>query len=584
MARWAVAVVALLALCAPEPAAAQDDCALKIVRPLAVGVVGTGLDADSPVFRAYTGIPYQFRLAIRCGTYEEYEVSVANAPTGMTIADTGPCTTQPCDHWIVSWPSPDATATDVEFTVTDADESDSVTITIAVASCTPGAGGCCAINADTGNNANAGTPAAPWQTIAYARSNCGARSIMYLIGGTTASYNLAGITTTTGQCYSEGDRVSFTEASHPVAWIGRPDLAPAVIDWTGGSITAPCAQLAGENVWLQNLDIRNGGNITFQFLRTGGFGVTVFDIVGSAFGPGVELPGGGGSNPGVFDFPDNSFTFSYYDVLQNITLSDLEYGVGLVAVKTYFMRDPLFEDFTITDINGRVSEREGAFGIKDGIRDIEIRNVYCASFPAEVPCIAGNMDNGDGGQTTSARYHHVWANLGSGDAIHIGASKVNAIGSVKLHQNTFVGTVILANLATGDGPVTLSQNVIVNSGGGGSSPCPGMRVTCNHVAGSVTDYTTITDAGNNLVGANDGAIVSTTTGALQGAYLTSYGPDTATPRGHTLPSAAGEPIGGRPRIRGGKGLRVQLLDGIGGGGNTISAAQRQMIKAGFRTR
>jgi hypothetical protein len=140
MAKAVVVFAAALLLLVASPAAAQDGCSLELLRPGPVGAAGSGHDADSYIFRAYTGIDWSMRAAVRCGDWRQYVFTLKNAPAGMTVVP-GPCRELPCDAGTITWLKPAATATDVQLTVSDGDEQKTVTWTIRVSACAPGVGG-----------------------------------------------------------------------------------------------------------------------------------------------------------------------------------------------------------------------------------------------------------------------------------------------------------------------------------------------------------------------------------------------------------------------------------------------------------
>jgi hypothetical protein len=520
-------VVVLVCVMA-SPAQAQGDFQpLELRWPTAVGAAGTGHDADSYLYRAWTGIPWNIRVVVGGGTWQEYTVSLSNAPAGMTMNSTGACTTMPCDNWTINWTNPTTTASNVQVCVSDADEGpDCETWSIAVADCVPGAGGCCVVHADTGSNAAAGTPAAPWQTIAFARSNCGARSVMFLRGGTTADYNFAGITSSNNECYPE--RVAFVETSQPVIWISYPGDTSAVIDHAGGGVAEPlCVQFTGENVWVDGITFENGDNITLQIVRSNQFGSMVRRSTFRGCGPGSNS-----FNPGCLMYTTQQPSFSYWDTIQNNTFEDLEYGTGEIAAKLYTITGLIIQDNSVDNVHTRVSEQEGIWATKDSITAFEIRNNSCSDLPAEIPCFGGNVHNTS--TTTSGEIHHNLVLASGAVAIHTGVSAGAVWGQFNVYRNTFVGSWTIANLDTADGPVVSERNVIVNAGGNACSTWPD-EVACV----SVGDYARATFT-NDLVGQTADAIVDAN-GSLQGTYLTDHGPDSPTPKGHVLGETAPPP-------------------------------------------
>lgn len=510
--------VALHLLGIAAPAGAQDHYPLEILVPKAVGASGKGLDADSPIYFAYTGLAYNIQATARGGEWP-YTYSLTNAPAGMTI-EAGPCTANgpSCTAGTINWPSPSGSHTPT-VTVTDRDgDTVTATWTITSSTCTPGTAGCCVVDGDVADDSGAGTVASPWKTLAHAYTHCGARSRLFVLEAATA-YDTRGLTQAAEDCFPS--RIQFNESRGPVAWLGRYTTTKPTIDLTGGGTPASCLRKSGENIWTDNLTVRHGPNITLQYLRAGGYGSVARRLDFEALGP-----GGASQNPAAIMYVAG--VQSYGDIVQNVTARDINYGAGLALIKGYNATAAVWENNAVSNVHSRTSEREGPFAVKANMQQVTVRNNSCRKFPAEVPCVSGNLAT-----RSSAEIHHNLMNLPGGDALHLGVSRIDGVGPIFVHHNTIRGAWLIANLQKGDGPLTVARNVTINPGGQGSSPCSALRATCTGPAGAVADYSTIVDQGDHLTGAEGSGLLDAD-GLLTGAAVSRHGPGGATSKGHML--------------------------------------------------
>jgi hypothetical protein len=518
-------IVVLHLLVVAAPALAQDHYPLEILVPKGVGAPGPGLDADSPVYFAHTGLAYNIQATARGGEWP-YTYRLTNAPPGMTI-EAGPCATNgpTCTAGTINWPSPSGDHTPT-VTVTDRDgDTATATWTITTSTCRPGTAGCCVVDGDVADDSGAGTVASPWKTLAHAYNHCGARSRLFILEAATA-YDTRGLTPAKEDCFP--GRIQFSESRGPVVWLGRYTTAKPTIDLSGGGTSASCLRKSGKNIWTDNLRFRHGPNITLQYVRMGGYGSVARRLDFETLGPGTPS-----QNPAAimyFAGPP-----SYGDIVQNVTATDIKYGAGLVLIKGYHATAAVWENNAVSNIHSRTGEREGPFAIKASMRDVTVRNNSCRNFPAEVPCVSGNF-----AAKSSAEIHHNLMNLPGGDAMHLGVNRIDGLGPIFVHHNTIRGAWLIANLQAGDGPITATRNVTINAGGRGSPACSGLRADCNSAGGAVVDYSTIVDKGNHLTGAEGSGLVDAD-GVLRGASLPSHGPASATSKGHMLGSGQRTP-------------------------------------------
>ncbi len=239
---------------------AQTYPTLQLIRPVAPGTFGVGLDANNRVYRAYPGTPYEIHADAVGGRWP-YTYSLTNAPTGMTI-ETGPCVTigQGCTAGTITWPNPQATASNITVTVTDADgvqDSGTWTITVDTA-------GYCFIDAVNGNDTTGtGTLASPWQTLEQARLGCPANGILYLRAGTYFTSDLT--QTINGGSTGFTKKSGWSESARPVIWIAYPgDTRPLIEFGATGTNEVEMIDVIGWNIWFEGFDFQNVGCIGFR--------------------------------------------------------------------------------------------------------------------------------------------------------------------------------------------------------------------------------------------------------------------------------------------------------------------------------
>lgn len=535
-------VLALLIALLPSLVAAQDHHALTAIRPLAVGAAGTGLDADNRIYRAYAGVTYTIRADATGGEWP-YTFSLSGEPSGMTVV-AGPCTTigPSCTAGTITWTNPLSTDSSITVRISDKD-GDFVDVTwgVTVSTNSPGAGGYCFINEDTGNDTTgSGTLASPWRTIDKAYDSCGARSILYFVGN--GPFNLDGvpIADSTSECDSsdggataDGDEVNFSESARPTIWLDYPDdgLTPVLdIGHVDGVTSKPCIAFTSDNTWVQGLDIRNCALKCFEMDRTNRFGVTT---LGNTFnGTGAGQNGmnsavimhaqryGGGGNP-----PDT--TPAYFDYHAGNTFTNVQQDDGMSCVKLY------------SSIRGVV-----AYNSFDAIESSE-----CVALKSDVSqfTVRANTFEGITGTAIGGNYHEV-DDITYGEVLHnlvadssTYAMEFNQDGQSTIpsyyYRNTFIGAIHARNIDSADGPFTFTNNVIVNDTAASGS-CPA-KYTCT----SVTDYSRLVRTDNLDAATTDGAVDGS--GNLAGSYRTSW----LGTRGYEL-QASGVTGPTRLRIRG----------------------------------
>jgi hypothetical protein len=312
--------------------------------------------------------------------------------------------------------------------------------------------------------------------------------------------------------------------------------------------------------YWDGITLADCGRICLYIGHGGGYGAVFRRLTVTGAGPGQD-----GANSGVISYispgDDNN---SWWDIVQNSTFSDLAYGSGFTVWKIYGAREMVFENNSTSNQHSRTGESESMLAIKgNGNQDFTVRNNYWADFEAIVPFCCGSMATDSGGAAGPVPKGEILYNLVLPSVERV--SKFNEFGEsddVWVYRNTFMGTVELHNLAdVGDGPWTFTRNVIINSSFTGGT-CP-QRLTCNNVNASMV---TMTD---NLQGVPADNIASTTTGELQGTYLTDHGPDSATPKGHMISITEGGGGGSGTLFR----LRLRaVLEWLRGERNALAGA------------
>jgi hypothetical protein len=476
---------------------------LELVSPREAGTLpstdeGTpAMPSGHRIFKAYPGLPYEVRAVVIGGAYP-YRYSISDEPDGMTIdRDTG----------VIAWPAPSEGTVTPTITVVDGEGTEvSAPWTIEV-----GADGFRFVDANAGNDGNAGTQDAPWQTLAGVQANSTAGEIVYLRGGTYDTQNMP--------VDSEGTtwaRVEFGGQVHSVQWLAYPGEAPVIDNgYSLGAENSRFIRFSGSEthpVYLDGLEITNAWDKGIQF--GSGTDYAVFwrlDIHGVA--EAID----GSNSAGIMTLASYGDP-SWYVAYQDSDFHDNAPG----GIKQYSHRKLLWEDLMFRASGGgpdlkssvpRFEVRRCTFadnGAHHG--GVEGTDSYCGLF--------GNMAGDDGPNeqaTGEIRYNLMLC----GDAPNMWAMDVNQdgmAGEIHLYRNTFVGTVRVRNTDSVDGPFNFEHNVIVNSNEG-----------TDHVTfESVEDPTRVTFS-ENISGTPADAIVDAD-GELQGAYVEHVGS-----RGHVMP-------------------------------------------------
>jgi hypothetical protein len=515
----------LLILYLPSAVWAQSYETMQMLRPVAVGAAGTGLDAENRVYRAYTGIEYNIHADARGGKWP-YTYSLSNAPAGMTI-EAGPCTTigPTCTAGTITWPSPTGTASNIVVRVTDSLGSYVEGTWTVTSSTTIGADGFCFVDVNNAAGGRNGSLANPYNSLLEVYNSCGARSILYLRGGTyLPTVDLVSVCSD-GSPAEYGCISTWSEASRPIIWIGYPGET-AIIDFqSDGTNVAGLISTSGQNTWIDNLELTNIGNMAFRFNIRNGYGAVVRRITAH------DLRDGNESNNSAFFMwtgaasPDQS----YWDTVQNSTFTTVGGDGGgatdnSAMLKTYGIMRAVIETSSFDDS----SFPEGVIALKSSSNMVTVRANTCGITTSVNSCVGGNMsmDTTDNNPTGGEIYHNLFKAAGTSadppeGTLVMADGYVDQVDPFAVYRNTLIGRLAFVqnSISTTCGPYTFYDNVIVNGGGEGGS-CP-LRANCLIESGT-PNYSQWVDNGDNVMGANDGSIANSTTGELVGASRTTY--------------------------------------------------------------
>ena len=298
--------------------------------PLAVNKPDWPLEVLSwDLDKAYPGVEYNYRLAVRGGEYP-YTFSLLAGPVGMGIdARTGE----------IRWtPLTEAPAQTVTVSIVDARNA-TLTHSFTVAA-ERGAFRFVALNGITSNN---GSEASPWPTLAYASAHAGASNYIYVKAGT----------------YRETFTINASACGRFLAW---PDDAVTII---GDGTTIASIGIAGsERLIFQGFTF-DASDLRWLFNCEGGILQNVIwrkNTMHNAYSNDRE-------NPAFIFFKDggqkpvNGQIHYKNIVMQENVFHDLRnpYSHG-ASTTLYDVQDLLYEDNHAYDIDGRgVSDKDDGF-------------------------------------------------------------------------------------------------------------------------------------------------------------------------------------------------------------------------------
>lgn len=509
---------------------------LELIAPRAAGSAPSA-DSGTPNFpsghrclKAYPGIPYSYKCDVIGGSFP-YTFSMTDVGGGWAInAITG----------VITCASP-ASNVSPTITVTDA-EGTQVTGTPTIVVTTSGFK---FIDSVSGNDTTGtGTLAAPWATFSKMKTTSSAGDICYFRAG-TYSTNLTpdALGGKTGEFTPAGNwaRIEISSASRSVRWLAYPGEA-VVFDggYVAGVTQGVMMRVAGSStnpIYIDGIEFRNyyhmvfqlsyGSNISTALASYDKFcNLNIHDVADSI----------DGSNSGCIDSLSNSGgPPRYYTVYQDNNFHDNLCG----GIKLYWQYKSLWDGCQFVDNGGDPPsgspnhaggpDHKAACG-RFEVRACTFRNVPSA---AVVPDANGTSnDAGVGGNQNASTAVPAFAASGEvrynklGGSSRPGLRVVNMnnfsnSGQIYYYRNTGIGRWNVENSGPNStGPFTFYRNIIINDTGAGQTD----RITV-----SSGDRSRI-ETQDNLSGVVADGIVDASLD-LQGAYLTSYGPSTQTPRG-----------------------------------------------------
>lgn len=480
-------------------------------------------------YKAYPGLRYRVPVGIFGGAYP-FTYSLVAAPAGMSIdARSG----------IIDWPNPSASPTPYPVTVrvTDAEgavteRSWTVTVTtqgflfLDAQNGTHAAGFGCSAGCGDGSLGN------PFRSLidVYRGTDYAAMSdatyndhSLYFRGG---SYGLEGFFNHLDQ--SQQYSLEWRGQFKPVIWLAYPGESVVIDHNLAAGSVHPSLPPSANGAFI---DFRNGiaddafiHGIVFSDMLNHSFRLTnnravFFENRFFNLGPGI-----GGENSSFIMFSGRELNSSFHMYVRDNVFDTLNTGA---FVKTYGLTYSVIENNLFR--NGSGNPLEG-LALKHADQYVDVRsNSFDGAFGSGA--IDGNW-NDDG--NIEIRFNKI---LNSPATYSDSAAKAITInhdaltrGPVFIHRNTIEGTVFLRYGATGNGPISFYQNVVVNENSG--TPA-GSHITF----GSVADPSIFT-AANNLAGYPVDGIID-----AEGNLTASYSSFLGT-RGHQLNSAP--LVGGLP--------------------------------------
>jgi hypothetical protein len=491
---------------------------LQIPRQVGAAGIGgsSGLESTFRPFRAYPGIPYTCPVTWWGGSFPIADVDLTNAPAGMVAEQYTMASGE--QGWQIRWPNPTSTASNIGITITDslgATATGEWDIEVTTT-------GFFFLDSVNGNNANAGTLAAPWQTLAHARTNTTGYSFLYFRTGTYTIVETSG--TNTGD-----DQMEWTTSTSATNWIGYPGETATITH--GGGAYAPMLRFnetgAEAAVWIENLHFEDGDEFGIYLDQAHQFGSVIWKCTFDTYGPAPNIGGGTQTNQAVITtqhvsvFPTYGFTVLSCEFMNLDTHCALKF---YDSSHTHVVGNYCHDTTDRTD--------SGLFAFKGNVPYI-----YCMANKfqnVDAACIGGDWAAGFAGGEVGGEFGY--NNLFDGYNTGVGATNcavmIRAFGSARqpswFYRNTIQGNFLAENYVAQDGAVILHRNVMINP--------DGARTPVNWIfeyngSTALADKFTLTD---NLTNASAAGILDAN-GLLTGASRTSYGPGTGDDRGHELP-------------------------------------------------
>jgi hypothetical protein len=493
---------------------------LELVYPREVGtapvgsgnMIPTGGNTNFPsthrTNKAYPGIPLDI-AAFAMGGSLPYRWSLTGAPSGMAIdQDTGR----------ITWSNP--TTSGSPFSITVAVEDAEETVASSTWTLTVTTTGFYFIDAAATPGGNTGTLADPFANIEEVYdAGIASSGILYFRAGTYTPSGVDAAHIETGGGVGGNDELDAS--GKPNIWIAYPGET-VVYDALYGSIGTANAGIGcawGDDTYVDGIRFTNVKN-KMHTVYGGNYKVfkdCPIDEIQDAVG---------GSNPAGIECEAHISTYDYY---LHIVRCDFSQHTNCGPIKLYSQRKWVMERCTTdgtTDVGCDPKARIPRF-------EFRYNHFIGANLTAQNDraTIYGNFAPGDEGIQGEVRFNYC-QNPDVNDAlVEFGADA----DTVYVYRNTFYGRPWSRWVTpNGSSPILHAwyRNVVINP----DSTLPG-RVSITGVDSyeptsgpSTVEYTNVT-VDDHLAGGTGDGIINTTTGELQGSYLTSYGPTTATPRG-----------------------------------------------------
>jgi hypothetical protein len=384
----------------------------------------------------------------------------------------------------INWPSPAGTTVTPTITVTDS-EGARVSSPWTIAVTTDGF----KFVSPNGNDANAGTLAAPWQSMFKVHASSVSSDIIYWRAGT---YTPAGIPRTS--VGSAWERAEFG-TSKSARWLAYPGER-AVINFGYVSAADPGAMVRFQAnptypVYLDDLEAYNFRNIGFQII-SGASDHTILRRLRMR----QMIQGVDGENPSAV-----MWTSSYSDSTDYCVVQDSEFyslnGGG--ALKFYSQNRILVEDNLFRDSSY-------GFDLKAHVPRFDVRGNTFRNISNYV--LFGNMNTSGSGEPASGEIRFNNINTAAGSWT-LDINQDGQAAEIHIYRNTLVGRVRVRNVDSADGVFRFRNNVIVNNDSG--TPA-GSHVVFESVADP--SRIVITD---NLVGNPSSGVVDSS-GALASEF------------------------------------------------------------------